>query len=146
MAAPERRRWEELPTQPHQAPDRPAPGRTKKSPAERSRALGARRSRVFYLLVVVPVLLMLGSVYTHAVADRLGWQAAELESQYVQAGVESENLEVSLTELSSPERVRAFASGELGMQDPAGELKVYGSNGEDGTENAASRTEGPGSR
>ncbi|MBA2442987.1 MAG: hypothetical protein H0V53_11370 [Rubrobacter sp.] len=108
--------------------------------------LGGRRSRVFCLLVVVPVLLMLGSVYTHAVADRLGWQAAELESQYVQAGVESENLEVSLTELSAPERVRASASGELGMQDPVGELKVYGSNREDGTENAASGTEGERSR
>jgi cell division protein FtsL len=88
---------------------------------------------VFVLLVVVPVLLMLGSVYVHTVAAGLGEEVARLEEQETGAEDEGEQLEVKITELSEPGRIRALAKRDLDMRDPAGkDLEVYDrSDGED---------------
>jgi cell division protein FtsL len=72
---------------------------------------------------------MLGSVYVHTVAARLEGEVARLEEQKNMAEGEGERLEVKLTELSVPERIRAQAKGNLGMRDPGKDL--YGTNGED---------------
>ena len=126
MAAPQRRRREDYypEPRPRQAPVRRAPGR-------RSPKSEARRRRAFLTLVVVPVLLMLGSVYTHATAATLGQRVTALEERRDRAAFEQESLEVRLAELSAPGRVRSLAE-ERGMRDPGGgALKVYGNNGED---------------
>jgi cell division protein FtsL len=84
------------------------------------------------VLVVVPVLLMLGSVYVHTVAARLGNEVVRLEEEKKEAESETERLEVRITELSEPGRIRALARGDLGMRDPNGEdLETYdGTDGE----------------
>jgi cell division protein FtsL len=88
---------------------------------------------VFVLLVVVPVLLMLGSVYVHTAAAGLGAEVARLEEEETRAEDEGERLEVKITELSEPGRIRALAKRDLDMRDPDGkDLEVYdGSDGED---------------
>lgn len=85
------------------------------------------------VLVVVPVLLMLGSVYVHTVAAGLGEEAVRLEDEKKVAEGEGERLEVKITELSEPGRIRALARGDLDMRDPGGDdLETYdGSDGED---------------
>ena len=127
MAAPQRRRREDYYPEP-----RPQRTPVRRLPARRSPKSEARQRRAFLALVVVPVLLMLGSVYTHAVAANLGQQVTALEDRQDQAEVERENLEVRLAELSAPGRIRTLATEERGMRDPGGAaLKVYGNNGED---------------
>lgn len=85
-------------------------------------------------LVVVPVLLMLGSVYVHAAATDLEEQATRLAEEKALAETEAERLEIKVTQLSGPGRIRAIASEDLGMRDPAGEdLRTYeNGGGEDG--------------
>lgn len=99
----------------------------------RSRGQEARRRRGFLVLVVVPVVLMLGSVYVNATAAGLRGEAAVLLEEKARAETEAERLEVRVTELSEPGRVRSLAEGDLGMRDPTGgDLKTYsGSDGED---------------
>jgi len=89
------------------------------------------------MFVVVPVLLMLGSVYLHMVAAGLGGRADELHSQLGRAWDEGERLQVKVTELSGSARIRELA-GKLGMRQPDSDaLKVYGNGSrgkaEDGT-------------
>ena len=72
-------------TGPRSLPNRRGPSKGERA-ADRSRerTLGqkaAGRRRRFALLVVVPVLLMLGSVYLHTVAAGLDSRAAELDVQ-----------------------------------------------------------------
>lgn len=98
-------------------------------------SIDSRRWRAFVVLVVVPVLLMLGSIYTHAAAAGISEKVAELEQGREMAEVRQENLGLRLTELTAPERVRSEAR-ELELRDPVGSLKVYGSQGEDGTDAA----------
>jgi cell division protein FtsL len=123
MAAPQRRYRAALPTQPAwpahgREPERRLPERTL-----RRRAAGRRRR--FALLVVVPVILMLGSVYLHTVAAGLDARAAELGEQLGKAQDEGERLQVRVTELSGSARIRELA-GKLGMRQPdSGALKVY---------------------
>ena len=128
MAAPQRR---------YRAP---APARPYVQPVERKRTGGAtvrrkaagRRQR-FAAIVVVPVLLMLGSVYLHTVSAGLTGRVAYLEEQLAQTRGEGERLEVRVAELSRANRIRTFAVEKLGMQDPRGaDLKVYDGDGEDG--------------
>lgn len=84
------------------------------------------------VLVVVPVLLMLGSVYVHTVAAGLKGETARLEEEKARAESEGERLDVRITELSEPGRIRALARKHLQMQDPNGkELETYGRDGED---------------
>lgn len=111
-------------------------GRASGAPKGRRRPeIDARRWRAFALLGVVPVLLMLGSIYTHAAADGISEEIVGLEGQREMAGVRQENLDLRLTELTAPDRIRSEA-GELGLREPVGSLEVYGSQREDGTDAA----------
>lgn len=90
---------------------------------------------MFAMFVVVPVLLMLGSVYLHTVAAGLDTKAAEVGVKLDRAREEGERLEVRVTELSGSARIRERAK-KLGMQEPGSSaMKVYGSKAEDGTHN-----------
>ena len=84
-------------------------------------------------MVVVPLVLMMGSVYAHTVASGLGGEAARLAEEKARAEAEAERLEVKVAELSGPGRIRALAREDLGMRVPGGEdLRTYdGSDGED---------------
>ena len=78
----------------------------------------------------MPVLLMLGSVYVHTVAAAHSGEAARLEDDKARAEDEGERLEVKITELSEPGRIRSLARDKLQMQDPDGkDLRVQGSEG-----------------
>ena len=82
--------------------------------------------------MVVPVLLMLGSVYLHTVSAGLGDKVAELEGLNSRAAAEREQLEVRVAELSRPGRIRPLAREKSNMRDPDGtDLKVYGKSRED---------------
>ena len=86
------------------------------------------------MVVVVPVLLMLGSVYLHTVSAGLTVKAAGLEERIAGAEADGERLEVRVAELSGAGRIRSLAAEKLGMKDPSGaELEVYAEDGEDGT-------------
>ena len=91
---------------------------------------GARLGRTFVVLVV-PVLLMLGSVYVHTVASKLKGEETRLEEAKAQAEGEAERLEVRVTQLSEPGRIRSLAREKLGMRDPGKDLETYGSEGGD---------------
>ena len=88
--------------------------------------------RAFVALVLVPTFLMLGSVYLHTLATGLKGEAARLEEEKTGAESEGERLDVRVTELSDPGRIRALARKSLQMQDPGGsDLATYGNDGED---------------
>jgi cell division protein FtsL len=109
-------------------------GTPARAPARSERVKGSPW-RAFVLVVLVPVLLMLGSVYVHAVAANVGADAVHLNEEKARAEAEAERLEVQVTELSSPGRIRSLAGEDLGMRDPASEdLRTYGGEGEDVTE------------
>jgi len=143
MAAPQRRYRTTLPTEPAWSVREHAP----KRPAERTlRRKAAGRRRRFAMLVVVPVLLMLGSVYLHTVSAGLDARATELGVQLGRAQDEGERLQVRVTELSGSARIRELA-GKLGMRQPdSGALKVYGdesrSKAEDGTQDGTQQKGG----
>jgi cell division protein DivIC len=140
MAASQRRYQATLPTEPAWPVRKRAPDR---SPDRALRRKAAGRRRRFAMLVVVPVLLMLGSVYLHTVAAGLDARAAELVVRLDRAGDEGERLKVRVAELSSAGRIRELAEEKLGMHEPGSKaLKVYGSEAEDGTQNGASEEGG----
>jgi cell division protein FtsL len=127
-----------VPPQWHARPDA-SPGRTPEHTPARAPVLRGRVKgspwRAFVVAVIVPVSWMLGSVYVHAVAANLGAEAARLGEEKAQAEAEAERLEVQITELSGPGRIRSLAGEDLGMRDPASEdLRTYGGDGEDVTE------------
>jgi cell division protein FtsL len=96
------------------------------------------------MLVVIPVLLMLGSVYLHTVAAGLDTRAAELDAKLGRTEEEGERLEVRVTELSGSARIRELA-GKLGMQQPGSDaLRAYGARNkvEDGTRNGTQQEGG----
>jgi cell division protein FtsL len=123
MAAPQRRYRATLPTEPAW----PAPGRApRRSPERALRKKAAGRRRRFAMLVVVPVLLMLGSVYLHTVSAGLDTRSAELGVQLGRVQDKGQRLQVKVTELSGSARIRELA-GKLGMRQPETDsLKVYG--------------------
>jgi hypothetical protein len=134
MAAPQRRYRASLPTEPAWPVRKRVPER---SPDRTLRRKAAGRRRRFAMLVVVPVLLMLGSVYLHTVAAGLDAKAAELDAKLGRAQDEGERLEVRVTKLSGSARIRKLAE-EIGMREPgSGDLRIYGSGAtpkaEDGT-------------
>ena len=123
MAAPQRRYRATLPTEPAWPVRERAP---KRSPERTLSKKAAGRRRRFAMLVVVPVLLMLGSVYLHTVAAGLDGRAAELHAQLGRAQDQGARLQVRVTELSGSARIRELAD-QLGMRQPdSGALKVYG--------------------
>ena len=135
MAAPQRRYRATLPTEPAW----PAPSRVpQRSPERVLRKRAAGRRRRFAMLVVVPVLLMLGSVYLHTVSAGLDARATELGEKLGRVQDEGERLQVRVTELSGSARIRELA-GKLGMRQPDSDtLRVYGNGSrgkaEDGTQ------------
>jgi cell division protein FtsL len=143
MAAPQRRYRATLPTEPAW----PAPGRVPRRSPERSlRRQAAGRRRRFAMLVVVPVLLMLGSVYLHTVSAGLDARAVELGVKLGRVQDKGERLQVRVTELSGSARIRELA-GKLGMRQPdSDDLKVYanGSRGkvEDGKQDGTQQRGG----
>ncbi len=105
-----------------------------REPVRSGRAKGSPW-RAFVVVVMVPVLLMLGSVYVHAVVANVDSDAARLNEEKARAEAEAERLDVQVTKLSSPGRIRSLAGEDLGMRDPASEdLRTYGGEGEDVTE------------
>ena len=143
MAAPQRRYRSALPTEPAWPVRKSAP---KRSPERTLHKKAAGRRRRFAMLVVVPVLLMLGSVYLHTVAAGLDARATELGLQLDRAQDEGERLQVRVTELSGSARIRELA-GKLGMRQPDSDaLKVYGSEtrgkAEDGTQDGTQQEGG----
>jgi cell division protein DivIC len=135
MAASQRRYQATLPTEPAWPVRKRAPDR---SPDRALRRKAAGRRRRFATLVVVPVLLMLGSVYLHTVATGLDTRAAELGVKLDRAGDEGARLQVRVAELSGAGRIRELAAEKLGMHEPGSKaLNVYGSEAEDGTHNGA---------
>src|SRR5215208_1802178 len=133
MAASQRRYKATLPTEPAWPVQRRA---SDPSQDRTLRRKAAGRLRRFAMLVVVPVLLMLGSVYLHTVAAGLDSRAADLDVRLDRAREEGERLEVRVAELSGAGRIRDLASEKLGMHEPqSATLKVYGDKAEDGTGN-----------
>ena len=134
MAAPQRRYRVSTPLGPIARPiEKERPGGL---PGEVARRRAAGRRRRVAVLVGVPVLLMLGSVYTHTVSAGLGGEVADLEERVTRAEAEGEKLELRVAELSGAGRIRTLASQELQMRDPGGaDLKVHGRDGEDGIPN-----------
>jgi cell division protein FtsL len=106
----------------------------KKTSGATARKKAAGRRRRFAVVVVVPVMLMLGSVYLHTVSAGLTGKVAGLEERLARAGVEGERLGVRAAELSGADRIRSLAAEKLKMRDPYGaDLEVYGKDREDGT-------------
>jgi hypothetical protein len=127
MAAPQRR---------YRASGGTRPTVTKGPPGSAARKKAAGHRRGFAATVVVPVLLMLGSIYLHTVSAGLTGEVVGLEERLARAEAEGERLEVRVAELSAAGRIRALAAEELGMRDPSGtDLDVYREDGEDGTRN-----------
>jgi cell division protein FtsL len=143
MAAPQRRYRATLPTEPAW----PAPSRApQRSPERVLRKKAAGRRRRFAMLVVVPVLLMLGSVYLHTVSAGLDARAADLDVQLGRVQDKGERLQVRVTELSGSARIRELA-GKLGMRQPDSDtLRVYGDESrgkaEDGTQDGTQQKGG----
>ncbi len=134
MAAPQRRYRAALPTEPAWPVRK---GAQERSPERALRRKAAGRRRRFAMIVVVPVLLMLGSVYLHTVAAGLDARATELHAKLGRAQDEGERLKVRVTELSGSARIRKLAE-KTGMREPGSSaLRVYGSGStrkaEDGT-------------
>src|SRR5215211_6787806 len=131
MAASQRRYKATLPTEPAWPVEKRAPDRAQDH-ALKQKAAGRRRW--FAMLVVVPALLMLGSVYLHTVAAGLDARAADLEFRLDRVREEGERLEVRVAELSGAGRIRDGAEEKFGMHEPkSAALKVYGDKPEDGT-------------
>jgi cell division protein FtsL len=138
MGASQRRYKATLPTEPAW----PAHKRVQDRSQDRAlRRKAAGRRRRFAMLVVVPVLLMLGSVYLNTLAAGLDARAAALDLRLDRAREVGERLEVKVAELSGAERIRALAAEKLGMHEPKSTtLRVYGA--EDGKNDGASQQGG----
>ena len=129
MAAPQRRYRASAATR---SGARPVEVRRQPEAASLQKAAGRRRR--FAVTVLVPVLLMLGSVYLYTVCAWLAGEAAGLEEHLGRAEAAGEKLGVRVAELSGAGRIRSLAAEKLGMQDPSGaDLRVYDQDGEDGT-------------
>ena len=145
MAAPQRRYRSTLPTEPAwPAWDREPDGRR---PARRTRKAPRRtrgRNLRFAVLVVVPVLLMLGSVYLHTVSGGLEARTEGLSNELEAARAQGERLEVEVAKLSAADRVRPLAREKLGMRDAgSADLEVFkGGEREDGTSDAGAKRGG----
>lgn len=133
MAAPQH--WREVrPAEPW-IEERRTSGQSATKRAERRIQLGRRRR--FWVLVVLPVALMLGSVYLHTVSANLNGRISALREDISRSEAKGQGFEVRVSELSSPGRVRSMASERLGMKEPSGsDMKLYGGNGEDGKNDA----------
>jgi cell division protein FtsL len=140
MAASQRKYKATLPTEPAWPVEKLAKDRSRDRTL-RQKAAGRRRR--FGLLVVVPVLLMLGSVYLNTVAAGHDARAAALDVRLDRATEVGERLEVRVAKLSGAERIRALAAEKLGMHEPKSTtLKVHGERAEDGKNDGTSQEGG----
>lgn len=132
MAAPQRWQRSTLPTQPA-LPEREQAWERRRVRERRSKE--ADRRRRFAILVVIPVFLMLGSVYLHTVSAGLEARTASLQEDLDRTRAEGERLEVKVAKLSAADRIRPLARERLGMRDAGSQdLQVHGSTQrEDGT-------------
>lgn len=120
-------------------PSRTPPERKTDKAARRRAAL---RRRTFISLVLVPIALMVGSVYLHTVSAGVNERAASLEERISRAEAEREALEVRVAELSGSGRIGSLAEGDLRMRDPgAQDFRVYEGNAEDGQTRGEQRQE-----
>lgn len=145
MAAPQRRYRSTLPTEPAwPAGDRAPDGRRPTRKTHTSPRGTHGRNRRFVVLVTVPVLLMLGSVYLHTVAAGLEARTAGLQHELDAARAQGERLEVEVAKLSAADRVRPLAREKLGMRDAgSADLEVFkGGEREDGTSDAGAEKGG----
>ena len=139
MAAPQRRYWASA------IPRPVAPPVQREKAARRVGGSAARRKAAgrFAVVVVIPVLLMLGSVYLHTVSAGLTDKVASLDERLAQVKAEGERLEVRVAELSGAGRIRPIAIEKLGMKDPRGaNLKVYDVDREDGARDGGEKEGG----
>ena len=100
-----------------------------------------------FAVLVVPVLLMLGSVYVHTVAVVHGEEVARLEEEKASVEDEGERLEVQITELSEPKRIRTLAREKLQMRDPEGKdlgIETQGSDRKDVANEGGEKGKGAG--
>jgi cell division protein FtsL len=96
-----------------------------------------------FALLVVPVLLMLGSVYVHTAAAAQSEEVARLEEEKATVEDEGERLEVQITQLSEPKRIRTLAREKLQMRDPEGkDLRTQESDGEDVANEGGEKSKG----
>ena len=145
MAAPQRRYRSTLPTEPawpawdHQPDGRRPARRTRKAPRKTQ-----GRNLWFAVLVVVPVLLMLGSVYLHTISAGVEARAEGLQHELETARAQGERLEVEVAKLSAADRVRPLAREKLGMRDAgSADLEVLkGGDREDGISDAGAKKGG----
>ena len=146
MAAPQRRYRSTLPTEPAWPAREGMPDGRRPAGAPRgTQGRGTQgRDRRFAVLVVVPVLLMLGSVYLHTVSGGLEVRTAGLQRELNAARAQGERLEVDVAKLSAADRVRPLAREKLGMIDAgSAELEVFkGGDREDGTTDAGAKRGG----
>jgi cell division protein FtsL len=94
--------------------------------------------------VVVPVLLMLASVYLHTVSAGLEARTEGLQHELETARAQGERLEVEVAKLSAADRVRPLAREKLGMRDAgSADLEVFkGGDREDGSSDAGAEKGG----
>jgi cell division protein FtsL len=131
--------WRHAPeSRPVEAPlRRRAPARKTDEAARKKAAL---RRRSFISLVVVPVALMVGSVYLHTVSADVNSRTTTLEEGISRAEAERESLEVRVAELSGSGRIGKLAEEDLHMRDPGAEdFRVYEGNAEDGQSSGTQR-------
>ena len=145
MAASQRWYRSTLPTEPawpawEGAPDGRRPAGAPRKASHRTQG----RKRRFVVLVVVPVLLMLGSVYLHTVSAGLETRTEGLRHELDVARAQGERLEVEVARLSAADRVRPLAREKLGMMDAgSAQLEVFkGGEREDGTTDAGAKRGG----
>jgi len=144
MAAPQRWYRSTLPTEPAWPAREGSPGRRPAGAPRKAPRRTHGRKRRFAVLVVVPVLLMLGSVYLHTVSAGLEARTEGLQHELDAARAQGERLEVEVAELSAADRVRPLAREKLGMTDAgSAELEVFkGGEREDGTTDAGAKRGG----
>ena len=145
MAASQRSYRSALTTQPALPEWERVPGRgPRRRGVDKRRGKEAGRRRRFAILVVVPVLLMLGSVYLHTVSAGLENRTAALQEELDATRAEGERLEVEVAELSAADRIRPLAREKLNMRDAGSqELQVHGSTQrEDGTHHGGEKKGG----
>ncbi|MDQ3508471.1 MAG: hypothetical protein M3494_10705 [Actinomycetota bacterium] len=131
---------------PEPRPEREHPPRRRGAPArgpdKAARRRAALRRRSFISLVLVPIALMVGSVYLHTVSADVNDRAAVLEERITSAEAERESLEVRVAELSGSGRVGDLAEEDLQMRDPGAQnFRVYEGNAEDGKSSGTQRKE-----
>jgi cell division protein FtsL len=101
------------------APRRNAPARR---PTRLELAVVARRRRGIRILtmlaIVVAIVAIFGSVVFHGLIVQNQSRLDDADARLSDLELQRQNLQVELAELADPERLKAFATGRLGMIEP----------------------------